>query len=47
MSVLILSSSIIFVYAIFWIFLSGNHSSNNLDWDKAIKKISKNKGKKN
>ena len=43
MSVLILSSSIIFVYAIFWIFLSGNHSSNNLDWDKAIKKISKNK----
>lgn len=43
MSVLILSSSIICFYAIFWIFLSGNHSSNNLDWDKAIRKISKNK----
>jgi len=43
MSVLILLSSIICFYAIFWIFLSGNHSSNIIDWDKVIKKISKNK----
>lgn len=43
MSVLILLSSIICFYAIFRIFLSGNHSSNNIDWDKAIKKISKDK----
>ena len=39
MEVLILSSGIIFVYSLFWLILS-NKNSNNLDWDKTIKKIS-------
>lgn len=39
MEVLILSSGIIFVYSLFWLLLS-NKNSNNLDWDKTIKKIS-------
>lgn len=39
MEVLILSSGIIFVYSLFWLLLS-NKNSNNLDWDKIIKKIS-------
>lgn len=39
MEVLLLSSGIIFVYSLFWLLLS-NKNSNNLDWDKTIKKIS-------
>ena len=39
MEVLLLSSGIIFVYSLFWLLLS-NRNSNNLDWDKTIKKIS-------
>lgn len=42
MSIFTLSSCIICLYTVFWLFLS-NGNTNNLDWSKVIKKISNDK----